>query len=155
MVRDAIAQEDSLVILKRHPDATIGNFGSYFSAANLGPLLLHPSVVFHDAEINPYALFDAADEIWCVTSGMGLEALLYGKRVKVYGAPFYAGWGLTDDRLRLDWRARWPRTKEDIFYCAYLDRSVYFNHHTGMRCGLDELIEQIAIDRGTYLKAFT
>lgn len=151
MVSDATSMEKSLVILKRHPDATIGNMGSYFSAGNLGPLLSHPSVAFHDDEINPYSLFDAVDEVWCVTSGMGFEALIAGKKVKVYGAPFYAGWGLTEDRLRLDWRSKTPRTLEEIFYCAYLARSVYFNERTGMKCGLAELVAQVAIDRDQYL----
>lgn len=151
MVSDATGMENSLVILKRHPDATIGNMASYFSAGNLGPLLSHPSVTFHDDEINPYSLFDAVDEVWCVTSGMGFEALIAGKRVKVYGAPFYAGWGLTEDRLKLDWRRRTIRSLEEIFYCAYLARSVYFNERSGSKCGLDELVAQVASDRDQYL----
>lgn len=151
MVSDATGIDNALVILKRHPDATIGNMGSYFSAGNLGPLLSHPSVVFHDDEINPYSLFDAVDEVWCVTSGMGFEALIAGKKVKVYGAPFYAGWGLTEDRLRLDWRNRRPRSIDEIFYCSYLARSVYFNEHTGIKCSLADLVAQVAIDRDQYL----
>ncbi len=151
MVSDATGTKDALVILKRHPDATIGNMGSYFSAGNLGPLLSHPSVIFHDEEINPYSLFDAVDEVWCVTSGMGFEALIAGKKVRAYGAPFYAGWGLTEDRLRLDWRNRRPRSIDEIFYCSYLARSVYFNERTGSKCSLSDLVSQVAIDRDQYL----
>jgi capsular polysaccharide export protein len=113
-------------------------------------------VTFHDDEINPYSLFDAVDEVWCVTSGMGFEALIAGKKVKVYGAPFYAGWGLTEDRLKLDWRGKTRRSLEEIFHCAYLARSVYFNERTGEKCGLDELVTQVAADRDQYLsKAYT
>ena len=32
-----------------------------------------------------------------MTSLTGFDALLRGKRVVVYGQPFYAGWGLTED----------------------------------------------------------
>ena len=32
-----------------------------------------------------------------MTSLLGFEALLRNKRVVTYGAPFYAGWGLTHD----------------------------------------------------------
>jgi capsular polysaccharide export protein len=30
---------------------------------------------------------------------MGFEALLWGRPVHCFGMPFYAGWGLTHDRL--------------------------------------------------------
>jgi capsular polysaccharide export protein len=46
---------------------------------------------------DPAALLAACDEVWTMTSLMGFEALLRGKRVTCLGAPFYAGWGLTAD----------------------------------------------------------
>jgi capsular polysaccharide export protein len=39
-----------------------------------------------------------ADEVHTMTSLHGFDALLRGLRVVTYGAPFYAGWGLTEDR---------------------------------------------------------
>ena len=33
-----------------------------------------------------------------MTSLTGFDALLRGKRVVVYGRPFYSGWGLTEDK---------------------------------------------------------
>jgi capsular polysaccharide export protein len=33
-----------------------------------------------------------------MTSLSGFDALLRGRRVVTYGQPFYAGWGLTEDR---------------------------------------------------------
>jgi len=41
-----------------------------------------------------------------MTSLAGFEGLLRGKRVVTYGIPFYAGWGLTDDRHRSERRTR-------------------------------------------------
>ncbi len=41
-----------------------------------------------------------ADEVHTMTSLAGFEALLRGKKVHCYGLPFYAGWGLTEDRLK-------------------------------------------------------
>jgi capsular polysaccharide export protein len=41
-----------------------------------------------------------------MTSLVGFEALLRGKRVATYGRPFYSGWGLTDDRHPLARRTR-------------------------------------------------
>ena len=45
----------------------------------------------------PRALLAIADELHTMTSLAGFEALLRGRRVVVYGRPFYAGWGLTAD----------------------------------------------------------
>lgn len=41
-----------------------------------------------------------------MTSLSGFDALLRGKRVTTYGSPFYAGWGLTDDRASIARRHR-------------------------------------------------
>ncbi|WP_337222991.1 hypothetical protein, partial [Vibrio alginolyticus] len=38
-----------------------------------------------------------ADRVFVVTSQAGFDALLRGKDVWCFGAPFYAGWGLTHD----------------------------------------------------------
>src|SRR5260370_40455778 len=45
------------------------------------------------------ALLALVDELHTMTSLAGFEALLRGRRVVVYGRPFYAGWGLTVDRV--------------------------------------------------------
>ena len=45
------------------------------------------------------ALIEAAAALYTVTSQMGFEALLWGRPVRVFGLPFYAGWGLTRDAL--------------------------------------------------------
>jgi capsular polysaccharide export protein len=42
----------------------------------------------------------ACDVVHTMTSLSGFDALLRGKRVVVHGQPFYAGWGLTEDRVR-------------------------------------------------------
>ncbi len=44
-------------------------------------------------------LLDEVDEVHVLTSLAGFEALMRGKRVVCYGQPFYAGWGLTEDRF--------------------------------------------------------
>ena len=42
---------------------------------------------------------------------MGFEALLWGKPVRCFGMPFYAGWGLTRDELPAPARARPARSR--------------------------------------------
>ena len=47
-----------------------------------------------------------ADRIETMTSLAGFEALIRDKPVGVHGMPFYAGWGLTDDRHPIVRRTR-------------------------------------------------
>ena len=49
--------------------------------------------------MHPVRLLEKAEAVYCVTSQMGFEALLWGKPVRTFGMPFYAGWGLTQDEL--------------------------------------------------------
>ena len=35
--------------------------------------------------------------VYTVSSQMGFEAIFAGHRPRVFGKPFYAGWGLTED----------------------------------------------------------
>lgn len=51
-------------------------------------------------------LLREVDEVHCITSLAGFEALLRGKLVTCYGQPFYAGWGLTTDILPIMRRQR-------------------------------------------------
>ena len=44
-------------------------------------------------------IFKKVDRVVVFTSLGGFEALIRGIPVTTYGLPFYAGWGLTDDKL--------------------------------------------------------
>jgi capsular polysaccharide export protein len=65
---------------------------------------------------------DEIDHVYVITSLAGLEALLRGIKVTIVGAAFYAGWGLTDDRLILPRRQR-SRSLVEIFAATYLKYS--------------------------------
>ena len=58
------------------------------------------------SETDPIALIETAGEIWTMTSLLGFEALIRGLPVTCLGAPFFAGWGLTTDRLSTARRSR-------------------------------------------------
>lgn len=63
-------------------------------------------------------MLDAVDEVHTMTSLMGFEALLRGRKVTCYGTPFYAGWGLTTDIYPA--RRRQRRVSLDHLVCAAL-----------------------------------
>lgn len=51
-------------------------------------------------------MLTAVDEVHVLTSLAGFEALMRGKKVRCYGQPFYAGWGLTWDAVPVVRRTR-------------------------------------------------
>jgi capsular polysaccharide export protein len=89
-------------------------------------------------------LLDQVDEVHTMTSLMGFEALLRGKKVVTYGLPFYAGWGLTVDELATVRRTRWLSLDELVAGASILDPT-YVSRLTGAfttpEDALDELIE--------------
>jgi capsular polysaccharide export protein len=84
---------DAFIAYKEHPDVTAGNRRGRIPptrARELADVMLTGQDVI--------ACIAAVDEVHTLTSLTGFEALLRGKPVTTYGWPFYAGWGLTDDR---------------------------------------------------------
>jgi capsular polysaccharide export protein len=86
-------EPDAFIVYKPHPDVTAG-------LRRLGPQEeaisgLCDCVV---PDVDMHQLLDQVDELHTMTSLAGFEGLLRGKKVVTYGMPFYAGWGLTEDR---------------------------------------------------------
>jgi len=91
---------EAYILYKPHPDVVSGNR----AAGRMRPSMADYDQLIEDATLA--ACLDAADEVHTMTSLVGFEALLRGKRVVTYGLPFYAGWGLTEDRHALPRRNR-------------------------------------------------
>jgi capsule polysaccharide export protein KpsC/LpsZ len=87
------ARPDAFLVYKPHPDVM---------ARNRRGALAHNAamrVADHvETTASIVACLSCTDEVHTMTSLCGFDALLRGIRVVTYGAPFYAGWGLTDDR---------------------------------------------------------
>ncbi len=148
MLQDVISQRaDCDIIIKQHPDAIKGGKSSYYSNLRLAAAASLENIYPITFDINPYALFDLVDEVYVVTSGMGFEALMAGKVVYCYGAPFYAGWGVTNDKLVIPGRSR-KRSVEDLFHFAYIESSRYFHPVRNRVVQVEELVEHIVEARG-------
>jgi FkbM family methyltransferase len=130
MWQEALAlPEDHEILVKLHPDAISGGQGSYFGG--LVPQQPPPHVHLLAEDLNPYDLFDVADEVWVSTSQLGFEALMAGREVVCFGVPFYAGWGLTRDRVAVPRRQR-RRTLEELFHLFYIEHSRYLIPQRGL-----------------------
>jgi capsular polysaccharide export protein len=139
---------EAFVAYKPHPDIEAGYRKGVVPSDALGRLC---DLVVPAASI--LSLIDWADEVHTLTSLAGFEALLRGKRVVVYGQPFYAGWGLTDDRAPLPRRQRRLSLDElvagaPILYPRYIDPL------TRLPCSPEILIDRLSarhLWRGTRL----
>jgi capsular polysaccharide export protein len=78
-----------------------------------------------------------------LTSLGGFEALVRGRRVVVHGAPFYAGWGLTEDRAAHPRRTRRRRLAE-LAAAALIAYPHYADPATGRPCTPEQLVEALA-----------
>ncbi len=88
------AHPNAFVVYKPHPDVLSGN--------RAGKLALRQAREWADhveTHLSVVSCIDACNVVHTMTSLTGFDALLRGKRVVVYGQPFYAGWGLTQDVL--------------------------------------------------------
>lgn len=101
---------------------------------------LPPQVVVVDAGL--HALLDVADEVFTVSDPAGFLALLRGKQVHCFGAPFYAGWGLTQDHLPLPRRGR-ARSVEDLAHVALILQARYVDPSSGRPLTAEAFIEAL------------
>ncbi len=114
MLQEAQQQHpEALILIKTHPDILLGKKQGYFSEqieshksheGRESHFSHESSIRLLTEDVHIPELMSAVEEVWCVSSQLGFEALLYGKKVHCFGLPFYAGWGLTEDRLSCDRR---------------------------------------------------
>lgn len=76
------------------------------------------------------ALLEQVDEVHTLTSLAGFEALLRNKFVTCYGLPFYAGWGLTQDRVVSPARTR-RLDILDLIHGVLIRYPFYVSRNTG------------------------
>ncbi|MFZ2650527.1 MAG: capsular polysaccharide biosynthesis protein, partial [Burkholderiaceae bacterium] len=131
------------VLLKVHPDVIAGRKRGHFDRLSAGAAS-RITVLASDA--HPSGLLERASAVYCVTSQMGFEALLWGKPVRCFGMPFYAGWGLTRDALPAPSR-RQPVPLEQLVHAALVRYARYLDPETGRRCEVERLMEHLALQR--------
>lgn len=131
---------DAQVIYKVHPDVLNA----------LRPELSDPQEVADICQISAEALsmadaFAEVDQVYAITSLAGFEALMRGIPVTVVGMPFYAGWGLTDDRMNCPRRTR-QLSLDELFAGAYILYPHYFDPWTGRPLQIENVIDKILED---------
>jgi len=109
------------LVYKPHPDVASGNRRGALAEAEVRALADHI-----ETEASVTACIDACDVMHTMTSLSGFDALLRGKRVVTHGRPFYAGWGLTQDRMDMPRRER-RLTLDELVAGALLRYPIYWD----------------------------
>lgn len=136
---EAVVQEnpDAVVIYKPHPDVLASlRIGQVQDAHRLAHVVLE--------QVDMAVLLEHVDEVWTMTSGTGFEALLRGKRVVTFGTPFYAGWGLTEDRGRIPARRAAEPSLEGLVHAALIDYPRYFDPKMGLPCPVEVALDRLS-----------
>ncbi|OJF98466.1 cell surface protein [Pararhizobium antarcticum] len=87
--------------------------------------------------------FETIDHVYTITSLAGFEALMRGIKVTAFGCPFYAGWGLTDDRQPNPRRGR-TLSIEELFAGTFLLYPHYFDPDTGSAATFETTVQSIS-----------
>lgn len=131
---------DAHIVYKPHPDVETGNRRGIVESHVTDKLA--DGVASH-ADIA--ACIAAADSLATMTSLAGFEALIRGKRVYTYGGPFYAGWGLTEDRLQFDRRTR-TLSLDELVAGTMILYPRYIHPPSGLPCTPEEIVDWLAAD---------
>ncbi|MBS1303035.1 capsular polysaccharide biosynthesis protein [Loktanella sp. SALINAS62] len=129
------ANPAAVILYKPHPDVVAGLRGGAVPDA----------LTWADAvlDVDAATALDLVDEVWTMTSGLGFEALLRGKRITCLGQPFYAGWGLTDDRAMPILRRSAMPSLTELVHATLIDYPRYFDPVTGLACPVEVVVARL------------
>ncbi len=135
-----MAQEEhpgARVIIKTHPETQQGFRSGYYGEKDV-----NHRVSLWDTPISPWVLFEGAVGVYTLSSQMGFEAIYAGHRPRVFGQPFYAGWGLTDDERPVSRRYR-KLTRAQLFAAAMMLYPRWYDPVSDQLCELEDVIDNL------------
>lgn len=138
------AHPDRRIVLKTHPETQRGHRRGHYDASDLDDR----TTLLTEA-VSPWRLLTAAHAVYVMSSGLGYEAILAGHRPHVFGTPFYAGWGLTEDVQKFPRRTRTLST-EALTEAALIRTPIWVDPTTGMRCDVEQIIHQLSAQARAY-----
>jgi capsular polysaccharide export protein len=122
------------ILIKTHPETHSGHRAGHLTGADASD-----RITLFDTPVSPWALLEGAVAVYTVSSGMGFEAILAGHRPRVFGTPFYAGWGLTEDEEVFPRRNR-PLTRTQLALGALALFPKWYDPFHDALCPFDEAV---------------
>ncbi len=141
------AQEDhptARIVIKSHPETALG-----LRAGHFGPKEEDWRTTLLRSPVSPRKLLEGAIAVYAVSSQLGFEAILAGHRSKIFGQPFYAGWGLSDDALPHPRRKR-VLTKAQLFAGAMILAPVWVDPCRQRLCTFEQALDQLTAEVRAY-----
>ncbi|NRB01978.1 MAG: capsular polysaccharide biosynthesis protein [Rhodobacteraceae bacterium] len=138
-----VAREDhpnARILIKTHPETQGGHRPGHFTDADIGG-----NVAFFSDPVSPYALLEGAIAVYCVSSQFGFEAILAGHKPHLFGQPFYAGWGLTQDAFPIDLRQR-KLTRAQLFAGAMMLYPAWYDPYRDALTDLSGAMQALAAE---------
>ena len=126
------------IVIKTHPETQDGHREGHFDQSCETDL-----VTLLGTPVSPWDLFEGATAVYTVSSGLGFEAIFAGHKPRVFGQPFYTGWGLTDDRFPPSRRGR-PLTRAQLFAGAMILYPTWYDPYRDQLCELEDAIATLA-----------
>lgn len=131
------ALPDAWIVYRPHPDVQAGN-----RKGKVDPFTEQSCADYVDTDSSIISCIEACDELHTMTSLSGFEALLRDKKVVTYGAPFYAGWGLTEDYRKVARRSR-RRTLDEMIFLALVKYPRYVDIKSGEFVSAEQMVTAI------------
>ncbi|MFY0623218.1 MAG: capsular polysaccharide biosynthesis protein [Pelagimonas sp.] len=119
-------------VIKTHPETSAGFRGGHFRDEDTAE-----NIEICDAPVSPWQLLEGATAVYTVSSQMGFEAILAGHKPRVFGGPFYAGWGLTEDEDVFPHRNR-KLTRAQLFCAAMMLFPHWYDPYHDRLCTLED-----------------
>ena len=132
------------IVIRTHPETTAGLRPGHFGATDVGG-----RVTLSTDPISPHHILANASAVYTVSSHLGFEAILHGHRPRVFGQPFYAGWGLTQDENPLPRRTA-ILTPAQLFAGAMILAPLWYDPCRDQLCDLDTALHQLEAETRAY-----
>lgn len=132
------------LIYKVHPEVASGHRKMISNPNEVSDIC---TLIWDKASVND--VLSDVDQVYTFSSLLGFEALLRDIKVTVLGQPFYAGWGLTDDRIPMKRRSR-MLSKEEIFAAAYLLYPSYIEEKPGVPLTIPKTVDLLCAENASF-----
>ena len=127
------------ILIRAHPETRAGGRAGYFDASHEGQ-----GTQLYTDDVSPWALLEGAVAVYTVSSQLGFEAILAGHKPRVFGQPFYGGWGLTQDENPVPRRAR-RLTRPQLFAAAMILAPTWYDPFRDKLCTLETALDILEV----------
>ncbi len=128
------------ILIKTHPETAGNARQGHFTEDDETD-----RVSLYSDPVSPWRLFEGAVAVYTHSSTLGFEAIFAGLKPRVFGQPFYAGWGLTQDENAPARRER-KLTRAQLFAAAMILYPVWHDPRRDRLCEVEDVIATLAAE---------